>query len=115
MCTLSLAIEAREDGPARLVPLLIFSVSRQGGKPMSQSHLRQLHAALTRRGWTVIERMRGDVDVRGPATWEVRSGEAGLALLIEFAGFGGRGEDIPLIGFRPRISLLTRRQDGAIR
>ena len=63
---------------------------------MSQVHLDQLYEALTRRGWKVVERLRGEDDVEGSATWEIRRQPGGPALLIDFAGFGGMGEDIPL-------------------
>jgi hypothetical protein len=63
---------------------------------MSQSHLKQLHDALTRRGWDVTERSRGDDDVQGAATWMIRRSSAGPTLLIDFEGFGGMGEDISL-------------------
>ena len=63
---------------------------------MSQAHLDELYAALTQRGWKVSERRRGDHDVQGAATWEIRRGPDGPELLIDFAGFGGMGEDIPL-------------------
>src|SRR5574338_898855 len=63
---------------------------------MSQAHLRQLRAALFRRGWDVVERRRGEPGVEGAATWELRRGECGSTVLIDFAGFGAMGEDIPL-------------------
>lgn len=63
---------------------------------MSQSHLQQLRAALTRRGWKIIEKMRGDDGVEGAATWELRRGEQGPTVQIDFGGFGGMGEDISL-------------------
>jgi len=63
---------------------------------MSQSHLSQLREALTRRGWQVIERLRGDDNVQGTATWVIQRSNAGPTLLIDFAGFGCMGEDIAL-------------------
>lgn len=63
---------------------------------MSQSHLQQLQAALTRRGWKISEKLRGDVGVEGAATWESRRGAQEPPVLIDFAGFGWMGEDIPL-------------------
>ena len=63
---------------------------------MSQAHLSQLREALTRRGWEVTERLRGEDNVQGAATWELRRSESGLEVLIDFAGFGGMGEDISL-------------------
>jgi hypothetical protein len=63
---------------------------------MSQSHLDHLQAALIHRGWTISERRRGDDDVIGSATWEIRRGAGGPALKIDFSGFGGLGEDIEL-------------------
>lgn len=63
---------------------------------MAQTHLQQLHAALIRRGLDVVERLRGDVDVRGAATWEITRRGSNAILRIDFAGFGGLGEDIPL-------------------
>lgn len=63
---------------------------------MSQSHLRALYEALTRRGWKVVERRRGEADVRGAATWEISRRSSGPVLRIDFAGFGGLGEDIQL-------------------
>ena len=44
----------------------------------------------------MVERRRGDVDVQGSATWEIRRQAGGPALLLDFAGFGGLGEDISL-------------------
>ena len=64
---------------------------------MSISHLSELRAALADRGWRVIaERLRGEGGVQGAATWEVRRGDAGPLVFIDFAGLGGMGEDIPL-------------------
>ncbi len=63
---------------------------------MSRSHLSQLREALTRRGWQVTERLRGDDNVQGAATWVIQRPNTGPTLLIDFAGFGGMGEDISL-------------------
>lgn len=63
---------------------------------MSQSHLDQLYAALTARGWMVTERRQGEDNVRGAATWEIRRHNGGSTLFIDFEGFGGLGEDISL-------------------
>jgi len=63
---------------------------------MSRSHLSQLREALTRRGWQVTERLRGDDNVQGAATWVIQRSNAGPTLLIDFGGFGGMGEDISL-------------------
>ncbi|MEQ4618411.1 MAG: hypothetical protein ABN482_10220 [Corticimicrobacter sp.] len=65
---------------------------------MSLPHLRQLQDALVRRGWTVIEYLRGDpaFDVQGAASWAIQRDESRPALLLDFAGFGSMGEDIPL-------------------
>lgn len=60
-----------------------------------RTHLSQLYATLNSCGWKVVERSRGDVDVEGAATWELRRGEDRPLLLIDFAGLGGMGEDIP--------------------
>jgi hypothetical protein len=64
---------------------------------MSLSHLQELRAALVDNGWKiVVERVRGEENVQGAATWEVRRDDGGPSVLIDFAGFGGMGEDIPL-------------------
>lgn len=63
---------------------------------MSQAHLQELHATLTHRGWNILVRHRGDTDVRGAATWEVRRRGTEGVVRIDFPGFGGLGEDIPL-------------------
>jgi hypothetical protein len=64
---------------------------------MSIAHLSELRAALAQGGWHVVaERLRGEDDVQGAAVWEVRRGDAGPVVFIDFAGFGGMGEDIPL-------------------
>lgn len=62
---------------------------------MSQSNLSQLREALTHSGWQITENLRGDDDVRGAATWLIRR-QIGPTLLIDFAGLGGMGEDIPV-------------------
>ena len=63
---------------------------------MSVSHLKQIREALTRRGWRIVERVRGDENVPGSATWEIQRSNAGPIFLIDFSGFGPMGEDIPL-------------------
>lgn len=63
---------------------------------MPQSHLRQLYAALTSRGWKVTEKLRGEDDVEGSATWFIQRHGSESMLLIDFEGFGGMGEDISL-------------------
>lgn len=63
---------------------------------MSQAHLEELHKALSRHGWQVTERRRGDEGANGAGTWQLRRYEGGPPLLLDFAGFGGLGEDIPL-------------------
>ena len=63
---------------------------------MSQSHLSQLREALSHRRWQVTERLRGEDNVQGAATWVIQRPNAGPTLLIDFAGFGGIGEDISL-------------------
>jgi hypothetical protein len=64
---------------------------------MSISHLNELRAALAEVGWHVVaERLRGEDDVEGAAVWEVRRGDSGPVLLIDFARLDGMGEDIPL-------------------
>lgn len=63
---------------------------------MSQSHLRQLRDALTRRGWQITQRLRDDNNVKGAATWELQRNSNTQTLLIDFAGFGAIGEDISL-------------------
>jgi hypothetical protein len=64
---------------------------------MSIAHLNELRAALAEVGWHVVaERLRGEDDVEGAAVWEVRRGDSGPVLLIDFAGLDGMGEDIPL-------------------
>jgi hypothetical protein len=40
--------------------------------------------------------LRGEDNVRGAATWTIQRSSAGPALLIDFEGFGGTGEDIAL-------------------
>jgi hypothetical protein len=40
--------------------------------------------------------LRGDDNVQGAATWVIQRSNAGPTLLIDFAGFGGMGEDISL-------------------
>ena len=64
---------------------------------MSVSHLNELRAALTEGGWKIVaERLRDEDDVQGAATWEVRRDGGSPPVLIDFAGLGGMGEDIPL-------------------
>ena len=84
---------------------------------MSIAHLNELRAALAGRGWRVVaERLRGEDNVQGAATWEVRRGNAGPLVLIDFAGLGGMGEDIPLeqsyacyVRGRRNVALYFRR------
>ena len=65
--------------------------------PMSLSHLKELRTALSDHGWQVsAERLRGEDDVQGAATWEVRRNEESAPVLIDFAGFGPIGEEISL-------------------
>ena len=62
---------------------------------MSQAHLAELRSALAARGWKVTqERIRGDENVQGSGTWKICRNSA--SLLIDFAGFGPLGEEIPL-------------------
>ena len=63
---------------------------------MSVAHLGQLDEALTRRGWRITKRLRGEEGVEGAATWEIQRSINGPVLHIDFYGFGGMGEDIPL-------------------
>jgi hypothetical protein len=85
---------------------------------MSQSHLKELRSALTEHGWTIVaERLRGDEDVQGAATWQVTR-DGGPVVMIDFAGFGGMGEDISLdqsyacqVRGRSEIGLYFRRID----
>jgi hypothetical protein len=63
---------------------------------MSRSHLSQFREALNRRGWQITEKLRGDDNVKGAATWWIRRHNAGPTLLIDFDGFGAMGEDISL-------------------
>jgi hypothetical protein len=93
-----------------IFPILLVLVSRVAlpaqsvilytapdGTQMSEAHLEELRSALARRGWRVVaERLRGEDDVLGAATWEIcRPGNDHVSL-IDFAGFGGMGEDISL-------------------
>lgn len=63
---------------------------------MSVSHLNQLDEALTRRGWKITKRLRGEENVLGAATWEITRSPRDPVLCIDFAGFGGMGEDISI-------------------
>jgi hypothetical protein len=84
---------------------------------MSLSHLKELRTALAEHGWEVVaERLRGEDDVRGAATWELRRNGEGVPVLIDFAGFGPMGEDISLeesyacdVRGRPSPGLYFRR------
>jgi hypothetical protein len=44
----------------------------------------------------VTERLRGDDNVQGSATWQIQRHGMGPLLQIDFAGFGGMGQDISL-------------------
>ena len=62
---------------------------------MSLSHIKELRDALAEQGWNVVaERLRGEDNVEGAATWEVRRDKGDSIVLIDFAGFGAMGEDI---------------------
>jgi hypothetical protein len=64
---------------------------------MSLANVIQLREALTRRGWQITEKLRGDDDddnVEGSATWEIQRHGSGPVFLIDFSEFGGMGEDI---------------------
>jgi hypothetical protein len=64
---------------------------------MSMSHLKELRAALVDSGWKIVsERLRGEDDVEGASTWEVRRVGDKCSVLIDFTGFGPMGEDISL-------------------
>lgn len=83
---------------------------------MSVSHLRELRTALERRGWRVIEKVRGEVDACGAGTWLVQRLGGGPIHQIDFAGFGPMGEDITLeesyacsLRGKPECGLYFRR------
>ncbi|MCE9545696.1 MAG: hypothetical protein K8T25_09290 [Planctomycetia bacterium] len=61
---------------------------------MTLANVLQLREALTRRRWQITERLRGDDNVEGSATWEIQRNGAGPIFLIDFDGLGGMGEDI---------------------
>lgn len=64
---------------------------------MSLAHLQELRVALAEAGWKIVaERLRGEDNVMGAATWEVHRGDRTLAVFIDFDGFGCMGEDVPL-------------------
>jgi hypothetical protein len=63
---------------------------------MSDSHLKELRTTLAEYGWRIVaERLRGEDNVQGAATWQVTRDDV-PAVLIDFAGFGTMGEDIAL-------------------
>jgi hypothetical protein len=63
---------------------------------MSDSHLNELRTMLAEHGWRIVaERLRGEDDVQGAATWQVTR-DGGPMVLIDFAGFGTMGEDIAI-------------------
>ncbi|PQO41217.1 hypothetical protein C5Y96_00435 [Blastopirellula marina] len=65
---------------------------------MSQSHLQDLYGQLVQRGWKVVEHRRSSetLDVPGAAVWEIRRFDNSPAILLDFPGFDGVGENIDL-------------------